>query len=407
MNMLARLPIAQPHAAYRIDWVLLTLWLAIMSAGLIMISSASMFFAETTYGDGWYFTERHLIWVGLSIPPMLIVSMIPVQFWRTYGGWLLVLSIVLLLLVLVPGIGRRVNGSQRWLQLGPLTFQASEAVKFFAILYFASYLSRRTEELQNTWRGFLKPMAVVGLLGGLMLLEPDFGSTVVLLATVVSMLFVAGIKLGHFFLLIVAAGSSMAAMAMMSPYRMQRLITYLDPWSDMFNSGYQLTQSLIAFGRGQWLGMGLGHSIQKLFYLPEAHTDFIYAVIAEEFGLVGGLLIMALLGGLIFRLFRMAREAIDKDQLFSGLVVFGVAIMFACQALINVGVSSGFLPTKGLTLPFISYGGSSLLVCCSLMMLVMRVYWELSVIPMPVKSQKVAAKASPPRRTLRQEVSHV
>jgi cell division protein FtsW len=246
--------------------------------------------------------------------------------------------------------------------------------------------------LQQTWRGFLKPMGVVGLLGVLMLLEPDFGSTVVLAATVVAMLFVAGIKLGHFFLLVLAAVGSLGAVAVLSPYRMQRLITFLDPWSDMFNSGYQLTQSLIAFGRGQWTGMGLGHSIQKLLYLPEAHTDFIYAVIAEEFGLIGGLMVMGLLGTLIYRLVMMAREAIAKQQLFSGLVVFGVAMMFACQTLINIGVASGFLPTKGLTLPFISYGGSSLLVSCALMMLVMRVYWELSVVPMPARA---ATRAEP------------
>jgi cell division protein FtsW len=235
--------------------------------------------------------------------------------------------------------------------------------------------------MRQQWRGFIKPVVVIGLIGLLLLLEPDFGTTVVLVATVVAMMFLAGIKLFHFSLLVAAGAGGLAAIAIFSPYRMQRLITFLDPWADQFNSGYQLTQSLIAFGRGEWFGVGLGHSVQKLFYLPEAHTDFIFAIIAEEFGLIGSAIVMGLFALLMVRLFSIAQQAIAKQAYFCGFAVFGIAIMMSGQAMINVGVASGFLPTKGLTLPFISYGGSSLLISCALMALVMRIHWEIKALP--------------------------
>jgi cell division protein FtsW len=365
----------------RVDWTLLSLWWAVVSVGIVMIASASVSFAEANYGDAWFFVKRHIVWLGLGIGGGILVAAIPTRLWSNHGGWLLILALLLLMAVLVPGIGRKVNGSQRWLQLGPLTFQASEAVKFCTIVFFASYLARRGAEMRQQWRGFIKPVVVIGLIGLLLLLEPDFGTTVVLVATVVAMMFLAGIKLFHFSLLVAAGAGGLAAIAIFSPYRMQRLITFLDPWADQFNSGYQLTQSLIAFGRGEWFGVGLGHSVQKLFYLPEAHTDFIFAIIAEEFGLIGSAIVMGLFALLMVRLFSIAQQAIAKQAYFCGFSVFGIAIMMSGQAMINVGVASGFLPTKGLTLPFISYGGSSLLISCALMALVMRIHWEIKALP--------------------------
>ncbi len=383
-------PLSLTANGSRIDWTLLGLWAAVLSVGLIMIASASVSFAETTYGDAWFFVKRHMIWLGLGLAGGVFVAAIPTRLWHNHGGWLLILAVLLLVAVLIPGVGRKVNGSQRWLQLGPLTFQASEAVKFCVIIFFASYLSRRGAELRQQWRGFIKPVAVISLIGLLLLLEPDFGTTVVLVATAVAMMFLAGIKLFHFGLLVAGGAAGLAAIAVLSPYRMQRLITFLDPWADQFNSGYQLTQSLIAFGQGQWFGVGLGHSVQKLFYLPEAHTDFIFAIIAEELGLFGGCGVIALFGLLMARLFKIAQQAIAKQQLFSGFAVFGIAIMMSGQAIINIGVASGFLPTKGLTLPFISYGGSSLLMSCALMALVLRIDWELKGLPLPQQLKSVA-----------------
>lgn len=379
-----------------VDWLLLTLCAAVISVGLIMIASASVSYAELTYDDRWFFVKRHLIWLGMGLVASVVMISIPSYIWRNYGGWLFILALILMVAVLIPGIGRKVNGSQRWLQLGPLTFQASEAVKFSVIIFFASYLARRGVELRQQWRGFFKPVGVILLVAILLLLEPDFGTTVVLVVTVVAMMFLAGIRLFHFGLLVVTGVAGLAAIAVLSPYRMQRLITFLDPWADQFNSGYQLTQSLIAFGQGRWFGVGLGNSVQKLFYLPEAHTDFIFAIVAEEFGLFGCCAIIALMAALIARLFRIAHQAIAQGAMFSGFAVFGVAALFSGQSIINIGVASGFFPTKGLTLPFISYGGSSLLINCALMALVLRIDWELKN-PAPVAVPE--AKASQPLRT--------
>jgi cell division protein FtsW len=254
----------------------------------------------------------------------------------------------------------------------------SEIAKFCAVVFFASFFARRYQELHFGWQGFLKPLMVVGVFVGLLLLEPDFGSSVVLSATVFAMMFIAGVRMLHFLLLIVIGVGGLATVAVLSPYRMQRLITFLDPWADQFNTGYQLTQSLIGFGRGEWLGLGLGNSLQKLFFLPEAHTDFIFAIIAEEFGLIGAIVLMGIFATLILRIFNVAKQNLAAGKMFPALATFGIAILFSFQVFINMGVSSGLLPTKGLTLPFISYGGSSLLICCVLMAFVMRVQWELA-----------------------------
>src|SRR5690606_15399630 len=302
---------------------------------------------------------------------MVVVS-IPMSVWQRYAGYFLLFTLLLLVIVLIPGVGKKVNGSQRWLSLGVISIQVSEIAKFCAVVFFASFFARRYQELHFGWQGFLKPLLVVGVFVGLLLLEPDFGSSVVLCATVFAMMFIAGVRILHFLLLIVGGISGLAAVAVLSPYRMQRLITFLDLWADQFNTGYQLTQSLIGFGRGQWMGLGLGNSLQKLFFLPEAHTDFIFTIIAEEFGLIGAVALLALFATLILRIFLLAKHNLALGRVFPALATFGIAILFSFQVFINAGVASGLLPTKGLTLPFISYGGSSLIINCVLMAFVMR-----------------------------------
>lgn len=367
----------------RIDWPLLCLWLALLSLGLVMVASASISFSSAsklTHYDGWYFAKRHGIYAVMGLALAVFVAAVPMSWWQKYAGHFLIVTLVLLVLVLIPGIGRRVNGSQRWINLGVIAVQVSEIAKVCAVIFFASFFSRRYQELHFGWQGFLKPLAVMGVLVFLLLLEPDFGSSVVLCVTVISMMFIAGVRIWHFLLLIIIGVVGLASVAIFSPYRMQRLVTYLDPWADQFNSGYQLTQSLIAFGRGEWTGLGLGNSLQKLFFLPEAHTDFIFAIIAEEFGLLGATVVIGLFVALIIRIVNVAKNNLASGRMFVALATFGVAILFSFQVFVNVGVSSGLLPTKGLTLPFISYGGSSLLICCVLMAFVLRAQWEVAVL---------------------------
>jgi cell division protein FtsW len=358
----------------RIDW---NMWLALMTIGLIMVASASISFAAANYQDAWYFVKRHAIYMAMGVSLALVVMCIPMSVWQRYSGYLLVFTLVLLVIVLIPGIGKKVNGSQRWLSFGFMSVQVSEIAKFAAVVFFASFFARRYEELHIGWQGFLKPLFIVSIFAFLLLLQPDFGSSVVLCSTVFAMMFIAGVKIWHFMLLIGIGVSSLGAVAVFSPYRMQRLITFLDPWADQFDTGYQLTQSLIGFGRGQWFGLGLGNSLQKLFFLPEAHTDFIFAIIAVEFGLIGAVTLLALFAVLIVRIFALAKRNLAAGRVFPALATFGIAILFSFQVFINAGVSAGLLPTKGLTLPFISYGGSSLLMCCVLMAFVIRAQWEL------------------------------
>lgn len=360
-----------------LDWNLLALWLFMLSLGLVMIASASITFADHTYGDTWFFVKRHLVYLIIGLTAAACVAMVPARLWQRYSSLILLCSIILLALVLVPGIGRRVNGAQRWLALGPITVQASEIAKFSALIFFASFFTRRQQELQSGWWGFSKPVGVVALLALLLLLEPDFGSTVVMAVMVFSMLFLAGARLWQFALLVIAGAAGLALMAVLSPYRMKRLAAYLDPWADQFDTGYQLTQSLIAFGRGELFGAGLGNSVQKLFYLPEAHTDFIFAIFAEEFGLIGVALVIALFSAMVWRILCISRRAIVQAKPFESFVCFGAAVLIAFQVFVNIGVTSGLLPTKGLTLPFISYGGSSLVISCVLMALLLRIDWEL------------------------------
>lgn len=360
-----------------LDQGLLLSTIAIATIGLVMISSASISFAEHSLGDGFYFLKRQVLYMTMGLVVAALFLYMPSRFWYHNAVPLLVVTIILLVAVLIPGIGRRVNGAQRWIPLGPINLQISEVAKFMMILFMASYLERYQRELRERWQSIIRPVLLLIGVAGLLLLEPDFGSMVVVCGTVLAMLFIGGAKLWLFSGLLLTGIAGIASMALISPYRLERLVTFLDPWAHQYDSGYQLTQSLIAFGRGEWFGVGLGNSIQKLFFLPEAHTDFVFSIYAEEFGLIGVAVVLGLFSLLVSRIVHVARKAVRQEDWFAAYSCFGIAIVLAGQAFINIGVTSGLLPTKGLTLPFISYGGSSLLVCCAMVALVLRISREM------------------------------
>ena len=361
-------------------------WGAVISLsliGFVMVSSASLEIGEQRYDDLFFFVKRHAAYLLIGSVLCLFILRFPMQLWQEQSWLLLGGSFFLLVLVLVPGIGREFNGSMRWLGVGSMTLQPSELVKLFAMVYLSAYLVRHQEEVRQKWSGLMKPISVIGLLMVLLLLEPDFGAVVVLLGASFGMMFLGGVKAGQFFLLLTVSGSVMIVTAFMQPYRMKRLTTFTNPWSEenVFDGGYQLTQSLIAFGRGEWFGVGLGNSIQKLFYLPESYTDFVFAIIAEEHGLIGALTVIGLFVLFIYRCFRIGRMAEAKDAFFSAYLTYGITLLFAAQVMINIGVNTGMLPTKGLTLPFLSYGGTSLLVSFMAVGILQRVYYETLKLP--------------------------
>ena len=360
------------------DMQLLFATLALLCLSWVMVSSASLDYAFQTTGDAFYFSKRHGLYVLLSLGVAALILNIPYSRWRRIDVAFLVVAILLLVIVLFPHIGRRVNGSPRWLGLGFMTLQVSEIAKCAAIVFFAGYLVRRREEMRSSYWGFFKPFLVLGLLAVLLLLEPDFGATVVIGASTLSLLFLAGAPLTRFLPLLALAVVGGGFLAVSESYRLARLLAFVNPWEEsvMYGSGYQLTQSLIAIGRGEWHGVGLGHSVQKLFYLPEAHTDFVFSIWAEEAGLAGCVIIIGLFGLMIRRMFVIGRLAADRNEHFGALVAAGLALVIAYQAFINMGVASGLLPTKGLTLPFISYGGSSLMMSVVMSAMVLRLSFE-------------------------------
>lgn len=357
------------------DRKLLICALLLAATGMVMVTSSSLYYAENSMnGATNYFVIRHLIYLLIAATAAAIVVTIPMIHWQRYGPFLLLVGIALLVLVLFAG--RTVNGSRRWLALGPITFQVSELIKLFVVVYLAGYLVRRTDELQTQIRGFAKPLIVLVLITGLLLLEPDFGASVVILATSLAMLFLGGARLWQFIGLSAAVSGILGLIAVSQPYRLERLMTFLDPWADPFGSGYQLTQSLIAFGRGNIFGQGIGNSLQKLSYLPEAHTDFIFAVLAEELGLVGVLLVLILFFVFFQRAMAIGRKALLQQRPYAAYLAYGIGFWLTFQALINMGVTSGALPTKGLTLPFISYGGNSLVICSVALAILLRIDYE-------------------------------
>lgn len=348
---------------------------ALLVMGVVMISSASMDMATETMGNSYHYVIRQLLFAGLGCLLALVAVNVPVAWWERSGWLLLGVGLLVLVLVLTP-LGRTVNGSTRWIPFGLFNVQVSEVAKLCLIAYLAGYVVRRRDELLNTWPGFLKPLVVLGVASVLLVIQPDFGATVVLVSAAAGMIFLSGVRLSRFVPLIVILVVLGTLLVLTQPYRLKRVVSYLDPWKDQFDSGYQLTQSLIAFGRGDWGGVGLGNSIQKLFYLPEAHTDFIFAIIAEEFGLLGSLIVLALFTLLVVSGFVIARRAEKADMPFGACFSYGITLLIGLQATINMAVSTGMLPTKGLTLPLVSYGGSSLMIVCVSIGVLARVEME-------------------------------
>ncbi|EON91347.1 cell division protein FtsW-like protein [Marinobacter lipolyticus SM19] len=348
---------------------------SLLVMGVVMISSASMDMAAETVGNSYHYVIRQLIFAGIGCFLALVAVNVPVSWWERSGWLLLGVGLLVLILVLTP-LGRTVNGSTRWIPFGLFNVQVSEVAKLCLIAYLAGYVVRRREELLNTWPGFLKPLVVLGFASMLLVIQPDFGATVVLVTAAAGMIFLSGVKLTRFMPLIGILVGLGVILVTTQPYRLKRVVSYLDPWKDQFDSGYQLTQSLIAFGRGEWAGVGLGNSIQKLFYLPEAHTDFIFAIIAEEFGLLGSLIVLAMFAVLVITGFVIARRAELANMPFAACFSYGITLLIGLQAGINMSVSTGLLPTKGLTLPLVSYGGSSLMITCISLGILARVEME-------------------------------
>lgn len=374
-NYRQRPPLRRSHvvAVAQGDLPLLLAVLAVLALGLLMVGSASISIADRQLGAPFHYLVRQGAYVAVGVLLAIITVQIPLAVWQRLGPLLLLSSLVLLLLVLIPGVGRNVNGASRWLSLGIFNLQVSELAKIALIIYTAGYLVRRGDEVRRTVQGFLKPLGVLMVFAVLLLAQPDFGALVVLGTTLLGMLFLAGVRLWLFGLLVALAAGALALLAITSPYRMERLTTFMNPWADPFNSGFQLTQALIAFGRGDWFGVGLGGSVQKLFYLPEAHTDFLFAVLAEELGLFGALGVILLFVFVVWRAFVIGRTAARVGAHFAAYLAYGIAILIGVQAFINIGVNMGVLPTKGLTLPLMSYGGSSMLITCVAIGLLLRV----------------------------------
>ena len=345
--------------------------LALMAIGWIMVTSAS---SEVMGSNPFYYSIRHGSFVLLAIAVSLVVMRIPMTWWRARGAALFITAAILLVAVLL--VGRTVNGSKRWIALGVLNLQTSEIAKLCMVVYLSSYMVRHLERVRTTWQGFGIPIGLAGVLAFLLMLEPDYGATVVLLSCTMGMLLLAGASAHRFFLLLMGLLSLGVLMVIIEPYRMQRVTGFLDPWARPFDTGYQLTQALIAFGRGGWFGLGLGNSVQKLQYLPEAHTDFVFSVLAEELGLFGSVAVILLFITLVWNAFSVGREAERSGRFFSAYVCYGCGMIFGAQACINIAVNVGLMPTKGLTLPLLSYGGSSLLVSGAMVGLLLRVDGE-------------------------------
>jgi cell division protein FtsW len=362
-----------------LDPVLVTAVLGLLLFGLVMVASASITIADSNMADPFYYAKRQFMHMIIGVTAAAFACAFPTSLWQRLAFPLLIAAFVMLTLVLIPGIGHVVNGSRRWFSLGFMNFQPSELARVLLLMYLASYIVRRQTELRESILGFVKPLGVLALASALMLAEPDMGAATVMMATGMGMLFLAGVKLRHFFSIAAAGAGAIALLAIVSPYRLARMTNFVDPWKDAFGSGFQLTQSLIAIGRGEWFGVGLGASVQKLFYLPEAHTDFVFAVLAEELGLLGVVAMLTLVGVVVLRVLRIARAAADAALPYQAFVALSFGIWVALQTFVNVGVNMGLLPTKGLTLPFISSGGSSMLVTLGWLGLVMRIHHEVSL----------------------------
>lgn len=344
--------------------------------GLVMIGSASLEIGVKTYSNPFFLLTRHSIYLLISAAVALVAISVPIQRWQKYDAALLAISFLLLVIVLVPGVGKEVNGATRWVALGPFSLQGSEFVKLFVTIYMAGYLVRRKEEIETSLSGFAKPLVLLSLIVFLLLGQPDFGAAIVIIGAAIGMIFLAGVPYRFFVPLVALCVSAVALIATLTPYRLARLLAFADPWEHQFDSGYQLTQALIAFGRGEWVGLGLGNSIQKLFFLPEAHTDFLFSIVAEELGIIGAGLVILLFAALVIRGLAIGNAARLQELQFHAYLAYGLSLVIGIQASINLGVNLGILPTKGLTLPFMSYGGNSLIVSCMMVALILRIDYE-------------------------------
>jgi cell division protein FtsW len=366
-----------PQAQF--DELLMWVLAGLLAIGLVMVYSASIATAEGSKFTGYqpsYYLMRHGIFIAVGVAAGVFAFQVPVDTWKNYAPVLFVVGVALLLLVLIPGIGKSVNGSRRWLSLFVINLQPSELMKLFAVLYAASYVVRKDKVSHLFVKAFVPMFVVMGLVGSLLLLEPDMGAFVVICAIALGTLWLGGFNGKVFAALLVALPLAFAALILSSPYRMQRVVGFMDPWADPFGKGYQLSHALIAFGRGEWFGVGLGGSVEKLFYLPEAHTDFLMAVIAEELGLVGVAAVIVLFALFVIRAFQIGRHAAFLERYYAALVAQGIGVWLGVQAMINIGVNMGVLPTKGLTLPFLSFGGSGVVVNCIAAAVLLRVDYE-------------------------------
>lgn len=367
-------PVSKPLTLY--DKWLISAVIGLLIIGLMMVASSSVMISTKYYHQPFHFLIRQSCYLFVGLMIALFVLRTDSSTWEKISLPLLLGCLLMLVLVLVPGIGRIVNGSRRWLAIGPIGIQVSELTKLVMIFYMAGYLVRQQQAVAHSIFGFIKPMVILSVVALLLLLEPDFGATVVIAGTVMAMLFLAGVKLRYYIAIMIIVAGALVLLAVSSPYRVARLTAFLDPWADQYKTGYQLTQSLIAFGRGGWFGSGLGESIQKLLYLPEAHTDFLFAVLAEEMGFLGILLVMGLYSILVVRGLSIGYTAHSQTRLFASYTAYGLTFWLGLQAAINMGVNAGLLPTKGLTLPLLSYGGASMVINCVVIALLLRIDHE-------------------------------
>jgi cell division protein FtsW len=368
-----------PQPSTELDFSLLWLAVALLAIGLVMVYSASIAIAESaryTGNNGEYYLVRQAVFIVLGVGAGIGVFQVPMRVWQQASPYLFLAGLLLLVIVLIPGIGREVNGSRRWIPLGFANLQPSELMKFLAVLYAADYTTRKAAFMHDFKKGFLPMAAVMILAGALLLREPDFGAFVVIISIAMGILFLGGLNWKVFAGLVVVLLNGFVILILTSPYRLQRVLGFMDPFADPYGKGYQLSHALIAFGRGEWLGLGLGGSVEKLFYLPEAHTDFLLAVIAEEFGFVGVTVVASLFAWLIVKAFLIGYRAAQLERNYCALVAQGIGIWLGVQALINMGVNVGLLPTKGLTLPFLSFGGSGIVANCLAVALLLRIDWE-------------------------------
>ena len=365
---------------FHYDPILVLICSSLLFIGYVMVASSSLHLGTKVTENSFQYPIRQSIHIGLGLFLGCGVALIPINTWQKSGQWLFIAGLVLLVIVLIPGLGVKVNGSTRWLSLGGLRIQVSELVKYFSVIYMAGYVTRHQKSIRESALGLVKPLFLFSVTSLLLLMEPDFGSAVVILIIAMGIMFLAGARLSQFIMLLTFVATLATLLVIFAPYRFKRVTSFMDPWADAKDSGYQLVHALISFGRGEWFGVGLGSGIEKLYYLPEAHTDFLFSVIAEELGLLGVLTVISLFSLLVWRTFKIAIAAEKAGEQFSAYIAYGLGIWFGFQSFVNMGVNMGILPTKGLTLPLMSYGGGSMMIMCCAVALIFRIQSEVTEI---------------------------